>query len=123
MKGAIFNGFFASANVTINDTLPTCTTNHCTLPDYQSLAICASSADVTPHLQSLTTEREIRWCLPGGFCASNDFTTNLYNHMRANITSAVSQADKDAAEDAIYSSPLSYTSLAFADHVTPVGDF
>jgi hypothetical protein len=50
-------------------------------------------------------------------------TTNLYNHMRANITSAMSQADKDAAEDAIYSSSLSYTSLAFADHVTPVGDF
>jgi hypothetical protein len=121
MKGAIFNGFFASANVTINDTLPTCSTGNCVFPNYQSLAICASSADVTPHLQNLTTKGEVRWCLPGGFCASNNVTTTTVSYMSANITSAVTQADKDATEELL--SPLNYTSLAFADHITPVGDF
>jgi hypothetical protein len=120
MKGAIFNGFFASANVTINDTLPICTSGNCTFPNYQSLAICASSADVTLHLQNLTTKGEIRWCLPGGFCASNSLRTIP---MTANITSAVTQADKEAANDSPLLSPLNYTSLAFADHITPVGDF
>ena len=119
MKGAIFNGLFSGANVTIKDTLPTCTTGNCTFPDYQSLALCASSADVTPHLQNLTTKGEIRWCLPGGFCASSNST----NHVTANITSAVTQANKDADKVAGKPSPLNYISLAFADHVTPVGDF
>lgn len=123
MKGAIFNGLFASANTTINDTLPTCTTGNCTFPDYQSLALCASSADVTPHLQNLTTEEEIRWCLPGGICASRNLTAIGIETVLANITSAVTQADKDVAEDPRFRSGLNYTSLAFADHVTPVGDF
>ncbi|KAF2105545.1 hypothetical protein BDV96DRAFT_655491 [Lophiotrema nucula] len=123
MKGAIFNGVFASANVTINDTLPICTTGNCTFPDYQSLALCASVADVTPRLQNSTGKGESRWCLPGGFCASNNLTTNSATYVVANISSAVTQADKNAAEDAVQSGSLNYTSLAFADHVTPVGDF
>jgi hypothetical protein len=116
MKGAILNGLFASANVTINNTLPICTTGNCTFPKYQSLALCVSSADVTPHLQNLTAGREIRWCLPGGFCASNNLTTITEKYVIANVTSA-------ATGDAEFLSPLNYTSLAFADHATPLGDF
>jgi hypothetical protein len=123
MKGAILNGFFAGANATINDTLPTCTTGNCTFPDYQSLALCASSADVTPHLQNLTSEGVVRWCLPGGFCASKDSTRMGEAFLMANVTSAVTQDYKDAAELVSYLQPLNYTSLAFADHVSPVGDF
>jgi hypothetical protein len=67
MKGAVLNGLFASANVTINDTLPTCTTGNCTFPAYQSLALCASTADVTTHLKNDTTDQDIKWCLPGDF--------------------------------------------------------
>ncbi|KAJ4289568.1 hypothetical protein N0V90_010897 [Kalmusia sp. IMI 367209] len=124
MKGAIFSGLFASANVTINDTLPTCTTGNCTFPDYQSLAICASSADVTSHLQNLTTKGELKWCLPGGFCNSNNLTARTAGHdaIIANITSAVTRANKDAS-DGKDLWPFNYTSVAFANHVTPVGDF
>jgi len=126
MKGAIFNGFFASADVTINDTLPICTTGNCTFPNYQSLALCASSFDVTQHLQNFTTQDGTRWCLPGGFCAATNSST-IGNRLMVNITSAVTQAakmaDADAAKLERSSKRLNYTSLAFGDHVAPVGDF
>ncbi|KAF2837174.1 hypothetical protein M501DRAFT_986510 [Patellaria atrata CBS 101060] len=100
MKGAIFNGFFTSTNVTILDTVPTCTTGDCTFPGYQSLALCASSADVTAHLRNLSTEEEGRWCLSGSFCAST--RGSIYRTPAANITSAVTQANTEAGRKQFY---------------------
>lgn len=51
MKGAIQTGLLAGLSV-ILDTSPACSSGNCTWPAYSSLAICASSADVTSSLQT-----------------------------------------------------------------------
>ncbi|KAJ4330353.1 hypothetical protein N0V95_010070 [Ascochyta clinopodiicola] len=123
MKSAVLNGLFASANVTINDTLPTCTTGNCTFPAYQSLALCASTANVTTHLKNDTTDQDIKWCLPGDFCASNTRSKTGRKSITATVISAVTQADKKKGEEAEPKRAFKYTSLAFADHPAPVGNF
>jgi hypothetical protein len=126
MKGAILNGIYSSSKITINDTLPTCTTGNCTFPVYQSLAVCATTADVTPHLQNMTTKEEMKWCLPGGFCASTNFSGKLGQPSittMATIASAVTQANNSAARASRPRSSLNYTSLAFANHPAPIADF
>jgi hypothetical protein len=121
MKGAFSNGLFAGANVTIDDVSPTCTTGNCTFPDYKSLAVCAMSADVTSHLMVNSTKQELKYCLPGGFCAVNNASKDyLGSTLRATVTSAVTQADELATKNG---RAFKYTSLAFADHSSPVSDF
>jgi hypothetical protein len=121
MKGAFLNGLFANANVTIDNVSPTCTTGNCTFPDYKSLAVCAMSADVTSHLMDNSTKQVMRHCLPGGFCASNKVPNPDDDPiLRATVTSAVTQADKWATKNG---QAFKYTSLSFADHSSPIGDF
>lgn len=53
MKGAIQNGLF-SQNSVVLDLQPSCSTGNCTWPPYQSLAICARTANVTSSLKNKT---------------------------------------------------------------------
>ena len=54
MKGVIQNGLF-SQNSVVLDLQPSCSTGNCTWPPYQSLAICARTANVTSSLKNRTT--------------------------------------------------------------------
>lgn len=118
MKGAILNGLFASANVTINDTLPTCSSGNCTFPDYQTLALCASTTDLTPQLKNMSTlATPGRWCLPHNFCVDGSAKTGI----SANITSAAILGEQNTGPGS--GLPLNFTSIAFSNRSAAVADF
>ncbi|CAP69497.1 uncharacterized protein PODANS_1_11590 [Podospora anserina S mat+] len=78
---SIHSSLFQPSSSPIAHLSPTCSTGSCTFPDFSSLAICSSTADITPRLNvSPPTLVSPRATLPNGILLT---TGNL------NITSAV----------------------------------
>ena len=112
MKGAVVAGLFAGTNTTVNNVDPVCSSGNCTFPDYESLALCYSSADVTSHIQNLTLNATSRFCLFDSHCLE----------IKVNISDAV--ANMTSASNAVESQDggLNFSSIAFSDHQSPLAD-
>ena len=68
VKGSVFNGLY-NPNTTLSDITASCESGNCTLPVHFSLAICASTVDVTPLLQkscSQSDQTQCNYTLPSG---------------------------------------------------------
>jgi hypothetical protein len=125
MKGAILGGLFTKDDVELNNTVPACISSNCTFPDYPSLAIYSSTADVTTHLSRTSDDnRTTKYCLPDGYnCLANNNMTLI----EANITSAAPYSqvhqslDLDISDTNALKS-LNYNSTAFANHISPIAD-
>lgn len=81
IKGSVFNGLY-NPNTTLSDVTASCKTGNCTLPVHYSLAICASTADVTPILQKSCSQPDQAKCnytLPSGdsLAGPNDIVSIL----------------------------------------------
>ena len=100
MKASIYNGLY-NPNVTLSDVSASCGTGNCTWPLHSSLAVCASTADVSTSLRSsCSTSGQCNYSLPSGalLAGKDDFMS-------------ISAADNTA-----------FASLAFANTI-PVVDF
>lgn len=75
MKASVYNGLY-NPNATLSDISASCNSGNCTWPLYSSLAICASTADVSTSLKSSCSTPESNNCnysLPsGGSLAGNE---------------------------------------------------
>ena len=77
MKASIYYGLY-SPNTTLSDVSASCNSGNCTWPVYSSLAICASTADVTTSLRTSCSTLDSTQCnysLPSGgsLAGKNDF--------------------------------------------------
>ena len=77
MKASIYYGLY-SPNATLSDVSASCNSGNCTWPMYSSLAICASTADVTTSLRtscSTLNSTQCNYSLPSGgsLAGKNDF--------------------------------------------------
>ena len=77
MKTSIYYGLY-SPDVTLSDVSASCNSGNCTWPMYSSLAICASTADVTTSLRTSCSTLDSTQCnysLPSGgsLAGENDF--------------------------------------------------
>ena len=75
MKASIYYGLY-SPNVTLSDVPASCESDNCTCPVYSSLAICASTADVSTLMKSSCStlaSEQCNYSLPsGGSLAGKD---------------------------------------------------
>lgn len=55
MQKALYSGFWASNEDVINDLAPSCPTGNCTYPEYNTLAVCHKTANVTDKLKITKT--------------------------------------------------------------------
>lgn len=117
MRGAIPNGLFANTTISLDYTAPTCSSGNCTFPDYQSLGICSSVANVTASGKRTILPNEDKYCILDKFCVTNGDTNGL-----GNITSAASSSQIYAKEP---NTPLNFSSVAFAhgNNAATIADF
>ena len=102
MKATIYNGLY-SPNVTLSDVSVSCQSGNCTWPVYSSLAICASTADVSASLKSSCSTLDPKQC-------------------NYSLPSGGSLAGKDDIMSISTTDNTAFTSLAFAK-TNPVIDF
>ncbi|OAA57147.1 hypothetical protein LEL_10937 [Akanthomyces lecanii RCEF 1005] len=122
LKGAIPYGLFANSTLGINNTAPMCSTGNCVFPDYQTLAVCSSSANVSSHVVRTDKSGEELSCILGQFCISNGDINAV-----ANITTAASskQTSRDSYKSGSSPVPFNFSSVAFAEtnNAGTIGDF
>lgn len=102
MKASIYNGLY-NPNVTLSDVSASCQSGNCTWPLYSSLAICASTADVSASLKSSCSTLDPKQC-------------------NYSLPSGGSLAGKDDFMSISTTDNTTFTSLAFAD-TKPMIDF
>lgn len=125
MKAAILNGLF-SGNSTVDHLQPICTGGNCTYPSYRSLAICARSADVSPHLKSKNVS------VPDSFDPSStvDVTQWYLTNLNFLVDDSVSLFRMSSAakknpikDDQLDSVTLDFSrSIAFKNSSAPIAD-
>lgn len=124
MKAAIQNGLL-SGNTSVDPIRPSCLSVNCTIGPYQSLAVCASFADISSSLTNSTVKLPsdddaqiaVRYNLPGGHFLQID----KFKPVQLNFTSATLQVnDTDAAGQLV---PLDFSdSIAFKNVSAPIAD-
>ena len=97
MKASIYNGIYNS-KATLSDVSASCESGNCTWPAYSSLAICASTVDVTAFLQSSCSTLDAKQCdysLPSGgsLAGKNDFLSLLATDENTSSSIAFAQTD------------------------------
>ena len=74
IKAGIYKGLY-SPNATLSDVQASCQSGNCTWPAYSSLAICASTADVSTSMKSSCSASDTKHCnysLPSGAILAGD---------------------------------------------------